>query len=609
MKKQFFLVWVALFLNAYSQNVGISNSVIVPDPSAILELRSTTGGLLIPRMTTAQRNAITSPAHALLIYNTTSNCYEWWNANLSQWLSFACECTVPQQPNALPATNITSNSFHAQWSAVPGATGYYIDVAYNSTFTNFVSGYNNYNAGNNTWILLSGLPCNRNYYYRVRAYNSCGTSANSGTITVYVPCKGSCYTLGRSGDDVGTAMINTLDGGYLLMGRTNSSGFGSNDNLMMKLDHNFNISWSKVIGGTASDEGLSMIATQLSDQNFFGAGHTYSFGAGGLDFFIYKFTPTGQRLWSYTIGASSNDFTYGASAVLDDGSVVWGGSMAAVGPGLQDAVIFRMDNNGNISTSLYFGGTHNEGCEAICKTSDGGYIIAGNTWSFGAGNQDGYVAKFSSANTLQWAKAYGGPGNERFWSMKPTNDLGYILCGYTDSYGVGSFDVWVLKIDGSGNLQWARTIGGPSSEEGYHVIPTNDGGYLVVGYTNSFGAGGQDAYVVKLSSTGALNWTKTIGGTGNEWFQTVILNNSTGEYIALGTTNSFGSGGNDILLVRLDPNGNICTDCESGSGGNLTTSAPTVNNFTPTTGTPAYTRQANGNDATFFSDFRIRCNY
>ncbi|MCX7954021.1 MAG: fibronectin type III domain-containing protein, partial [Bacteroidales bacterium] len=136
-------------------------------------------------MTTAQRNAISNPANSLLIYNTSTECFEAYNATTSTWVQIACiGCQLPGGFSASSATNVQPTSFTANWTASGGATGYYLDVATCSGFTGcYVSGYQNLNVGNVTSYAVTGLVCNTTYYYRVRAYNSCGTSANSNTIT------------------------------------------------------------------------------------------------------------------------------------------------------------------------------------------------------------------------------------------------------------------------------------------------------------------------------------------------------------------------------------------------------------------------------------------
>jgi uncharacterized protein (TIGR02145 family) len=187
--KKSYLAFVCSFfyMLAYAQNVGINTTGATPDPSAALDIDFTNRGLLIPRMTTAQRNAIASPALSLLIYNTDANCFQSFNLVTNAWenvfcLSGGCNA-APSAPTAIVTNGVTSTGFTANWSVATGATAYYLDVATDAGFTSFVSGYNNLNVGNVTTFNVTGLSCNTTYHFRVRAFNPCGTSPNSNAIT------------------------------------------------------------------------------------------------------------------------------------------------------------------------------------------------------------------------------------------------------------------------------------------------------------------------------------------------------------------------------------------------------------------------------------------
>ena len=191
------LVYWLQVLPVFSQ-IGINATGNNPHSSAMLDVDAdgtTKGGLLIPRMTTAERNSISNPANSLLIFNTTTECFEAYNANTSTWVAFGCiGCQLPGTFSASAATNITATAFDANWTASAGATTYYLDVNTNSSFTGTWI-LNNQNVGNVTTYSVSGLSCNTTYYYRVRAENSCGTSANSNVISVTTAaCPPSCGT-------------------------------------------------------------------------------------------------------------------------------------------------------------------------------------------------------------------------------------------------------------------------------------------------------------------------------------------------------------------------------------------------------------------------------
>jgi hypothetical protein len=159
---------------------------------------------------------------------------------------------------------------------------------------------------------------------------------------------------------------------------------------------------------------------------------------------------------------------------------------------------------------------------------------------------------------LQWTKTIGEGGEDIANSIIQSSDGGYVVAGYTASFGAGGSDFYVVKLDSSGNAEWTKTIGGGSWDEARSIIQSSDGGYVVAGYTQSFGAGG-DMYVVKLDSSGNVVWTRTIGGSSNEVANSIIQSRD-GGYVVAGYTRSFGAGSFDIYVVKLDSSGNIAVD-------------------------------------------------
>lgn len=204
---------------------------------------------------------------------------------------------------------------------------------------------------------------------------------------------------------------------------------------------------------------------------------------------------------------------------------------------------------------LSIGGPANDDLVSISLTSDGGYIMTGMTESFGAGAQDVWVLKFDEAGSITWAKTFGGPDTDLGTCIRQTEDGGYLVVGTTCSLGAGSADILWLKLDASGNLLWARTIGGPAEEEIFDFQITVDQGAIATGYTLSFGAGDLDVLALKLSQTGDLVWAKCYGGPGLDNGTCIHQTNDLG-YMCGAYSYSAGSGSADMLMIKLDAVGN-----------------------------------------------------
>jgi hypothetical protein len=203
-----------------------------------------------------------------------------------------------------------------------------------------------------------------------------------------------------------------------------------------------------------------------------------------------------------------------------------------------------------------YGGLMEEYAHSMIKTSDGGYAITGNTYSYGAGHTDYWLVKTNSAGTLSWSKTYGGTSYDNAYALVEAYDGGLLVLGESQSYGAGGYDFWLVKTNSAGTQSWTKTYGGTSSEKPSAIIKTSDGGYAMAGYTYSYGAGGNDMYLVKIDSAGNMLWNTTYGGNMNDAASSVIQT-SDGGYMLVGTTSSFGVGSyRDIYMVKVDSNGN-----------------------------------------------------
>lgn len=394
--------------------------------------------------------------------------------------------------------------------------------------------------------------------------------------------------IGGSGDDYAYSIKRTTDGGYIAAGGTTSFGAGSGDFYIVKLDANGILQWTKTIGGTGDDEAKFIV--QTTDGGYAVAGYSQSFGAGNSDFYIVKLDAGGNLQWNRTIGGTNEDVAL-AIVQTTDGGYVTAGYTYSFGAGDRDYYIVKLDANGNLQWNKTFGGAYYEYGETVIQTTDGGYTMAGFTYSFGAGSGDYYIVKLDVSGILQWNRTIGGTDADYCLSVIQTTDGGYALAGQVNSFGAGSNDFYIVKLDASGLLQWTRSVGGAALDYGESIMQTTDGGYVIGGLTYSFGAGNQDVFVVKLDAGGNLQWSKAVGGTYDDYIESIVLSTD-GGYVGAGHTDSFGAGSFDMYIVKFDASGNTCADTssppsQSGTGGTLGTPTTTITTPTPTVTTPS----------------------
>lgn len=198
-----------------------------------------------------------------------------------------------------------------------------------------------------------------------------------------------------------------------------------------------------------------------------------------------------------------------------------------------------------------YGGNGYDYGYSVIQTYDKGYAVAGASSSFGSGNTDAYVLKTDSLGNPLWHKTYGGINIDQAYSIQETPDSGLIIAGYTNSFGQGGYDMYVIKTNKQGDTMWTKTYGGTDWDFAYSIEQTNDKGYILTGGTYSYGSGNQDMYLVKIDSLGDTLWTKTFGGINDDEARKVKQTNDSG-YIITGYTKSFGDSNGDIYTVKTD---------------------------------------------------------
>jgi hypothetical protein len=263
-----------------------------------------------------------------------------------------------------------------------------------------------------------------------------------------------------------------------------------------------------------------------------------SFGAGSNDFYLIKTDASGVAVWSRTYGGTGFDNAQAVEQTWDGGYIV-AGYTTSYGAGNHDLYLIKTNSTGDTLWTRTYGGVWSDYAYGIQQTTDGGYIIAGATASFGTGTMDLYLVKTDPNGGPIWTRTFGGMGvNDYGESVQQTTDGGYILAGYTDSF-TGTIDVYLIRTDANGDTLWTQIYGGGLSDQGYSVQQTTDGGYIVAGQTMSFGAGNMDYYLIRLESeTPPVTLTLTPldppiqvpAGGGSFNFNLDITNNSSSLY-------------------------------------------------------------------------------
>ena len=255
---------------------------------------------------------------------------------------------------------------------------------------------------------------------------------------------------------------------------------------------------------------------QTTDGGFIIAGSTRSFGVGtpdGDNVYLIKTNASGDTLWTRNYGGTGIDWGNAVRQTTDGGYII-AGYTESFGAGIGDVCLIRTNAAGDTLWTRTYGGIYDDWGYSVQQTTDGGYIITGGTASFGAGDEDVYLIKTNALGDTLWTRTYGGTDIERGYSVQQTTDGGYIFAGLTYSFGAGGADVYVIATDAQGDTLWTRTYGGTGDDEGYSVQQTTDGGYIITGWTASFGAGGNNVYLIKTDAQGDTLWTRTYGGTG-----------------------------------------------------------------------------------------------
>ena len=398
--------------------------------------------------------------------------------------------------------------------------------------------------------------------------------------------------LGGTADDFGYAIQTTPDGGYVVAGSSSSTNgdvtgnHGGKDYWVVKLNAVGNLQWQKSIGGSNNEEARAIQTT--SDGGYIVVGYSLSTNGdvtgnhGNEDYWVVKLDATGNMQWQKSLGGSGADIAYSVQSTSDGGYLVAGNSISNNGNvtgnhGFTDYWVVKLNSLGDIQLQKTFGGSGFDHAFSIVTTSDGGFVVAGDSNSLDSdvtGNhtsQDFWIVKLDSAANIQWQKSLGGYNADIAYGIQVSTDGGYLVAGkggstdgdITASHGF-SPDYWVVKLDNSGNLQWQKSLGGTNYEQAQTLRATSDGGCVVGGYSYSTDGdvtgnhGNYDYWIVKLDASGNLQWQKSLGTILNDTANS-IQTTADGGYVVAGYTNGGGGdvtgnhGFTDYWVVKLAP--------------------------------------------------------
>lgn len=354
---------------------------------------------------------------------------------------------------------------------------------------------------------------------------------------------------GGAHDESFLDMVLSSNGRRTVVGYSTSVSSAGSDIWMLSYDSTGKLLWQKALGLDYVEDSGRIALT--ADGGSIIAGRALDEETNQPDLWVVKLDAKRKAQWQKTVGGTDYDAGRHVIQTSDGGYLICGVS-GSFGHGSLDGWLVRLDAGGAILWQKTYGGAEWDGFRMAVERPDGTLLAYGSTYSFGAGGEDMWLVSLTATGDVIWARSYGGAKDDSEGRMLLDSDGEITIVG---GYGVGQdIDAWILRLRSNGTVLWKKRYGGSSTEAFFDIISTGNGNYLVVGATRSFGNGGADGWVMEIDDAGRALWQRTYGGEADEWLFGVVATGS-GELMAYGTTDSFGSGGLDGWLVGFDANG------------------------------------------------------
>ncbi len=363
---------------------------------------------------------------------------------------------------------------------------------------------------------------------------------------------------GSSFSDEGFEIKQTSNDGYIIIGTTTNK-INTTDIILIKTDKFGNVEWQETYGDSLNEKGSSVVISQDNSYVFTG---TYTDKESNKDVIISKIDNNGNLLWKNTIGSISNEEGFGIQETDDGGFIIVGYTDAYNNSngnptGEKDIFIVKTNENGDSLWSRSLGGEYYDVGNKIYKKPEGGYIIVGTTVSFAEVGQaeNNIIVIETNSSGIQTDKLTFGGNNNDYGNAIQIVDDGYIILGTTNSFGAGESDIYAIKVGKNiHTLIWEEYFGGPKIELGTSIVKTSDNSLIISGATESIGEGEKDSYIIKIDNDGEEIFSKSFGGKGNEISNSIIQTNDLG-YIFLGATNF--ESNSMISITKINKDGEL----------------------------------------------------